>query len=65
MFPNLKAEMARRGMGIKDLADLIYVSYSTLWMWMNGKREISLKMAIRVRDALGLDMSVEELFEKR
>lgn len=65
MYPNLRAEMARRGMTLQDLAKLVYVSYSTMWSWTNGRRAISLSMAIKIRDALGLDMSVEELFEKK
>ena len=64
MFPNLKAEMARRDLNIHDLADLVFVSYTTMWAWLNDRRAISLNMAIKIRDALGLEMSVEELFRK-
>lgn len=57
---NLKAEMVRRGMRGKDLADAIGVKPSTISTWINCTCAPSLAMAFAV--ARVLDQPVDYLF---
>lgn len=42
MFPNIKAEMARRGINQYQLATKLGVSKESITRWLNGKSEIPL-----------------------
>ena len=48
MFKNLKAEMTRRDMTYKDLAENLRVSYSTVSNWMNEKTEIPASCVVKL-----------------
>ena len=62
MFLNLKAEMIRKSMTSGDLAKLIDVTQATMSQKINGKAKFSLDEAIAIKNALGVDMEIEELF---
>ena len=65
LFPNLRAELARRGMSIPMLADLTGLKVTTLYDKFNGKSDFTLSEAILIRSKLGLeDMSLDELFQR-
>ena len=64
MYPNLRAELARKGIGIPQLAELTNIKTTTLYDKYNGRSAFSLDEAMLIRDSLGLDMSIEELFRK-
>ena len=64
LFPNLRAELARKGMSIPQLADLTGIKTTTLYDKFNGRSAFTLDEAVLIRDALGLDMSIDELFRK-
>ena len=64
LFPNLRAELARKGMSIPQLAELTGIKTTTLYDKFNGRSAFTLDEAILIRDALGLDMSIDELFRK-
>lgn len=63
MFPNLRAEMARRNITGYELADKIGVTNSTFSQKFNGKSLFDLDEAISIKKALGTDMPLEQLFE--
>ena len=65
MFPNLKAEMARLGIDMKDLSELTGIKYSTLNAKMSGKREFTLWECIKIKNALNVDLSLDYLFERK
>ena len=64
LFPNLRAELARKGMSIPQLAELTGIKTTTLYDKFNGRSAFTLDEAVLIRDALGLDMSIDELFRK-
>ena len=64
MFPNLKAEMARRGLTVKGLAVLAGIPYSTLSQKLKGARGLSYDEALKIKTALGVSIPLEILFSK-
>ena len=64
MYPNLRAEMARKNVTLSWLADQIGMNVSTLSEKMNGKAKFTLDEAKKIKKALDVDLSIDELFEK-
>lgn len=63
MFQNVNAEISRKGMTRKSLAEKIGCSASTLSLKLNGKSPLSFKEASEIKKCLGVDMPLEKLFE--
>lgn len=68
-YPTFRAELARKGMTIKALADALGVGYAGLYSRLARKNsrcksEIPLDLAVRIKEVLGVDMPVEELFRR-
>lgn len=64
MYRNVRAEMARRGIRLEDLANSLGVTVSTMSLKLNGKAPLTLSEAKRVKMCLGVDMPLEDLFEE-
>lgn len=64
MYPNLRAELARRNMNIPQLAELTGIKTTTLYDKFNGRTAFTLDEAVKIRDVLGLEMSIDELFKR-
>jgi len=64
MYPNLKAELGRRGVTTTKLAEVLDVTIPTMSMKMNGKTPITLKEAKMIKDYLETDVPLEVLFEE-
>lgn len=64
MFPTLEAELARRRMTKGRLAQKIGMTASTLSSKLNGKGRFTLADARAIKDAIGADMPLEELFHE-
>ena len=64
MYSNVKAELARRNMTVVDLAALTGIRYQTLNDKLNGKFKLTLDEAKKIKEALGVDIPIEQLFEK-
>ena len=64
MYPNLEAEMARRGIKRKTLAKATGIGYSTLSSKMNGKGMFRLPDMKKIKSVIGVEMPMEELFEE-
>ena len=64
MYPNLKAEMARRGVTYMQLAAVIGVTLATMSRKANGLSDFTLTEAYAIKDYLGLNMSIDVLFKK-
>ncbi len=62
MYPNLNAELARKGWTKKVLAIKINKRYATLIDKLNGKTDITYQECLAIKSALGTDLSVETLF---
>ena len=61
MYPNLRAEMARRDIAIKDIALLLNCSVSTVYAKMSAedKTEFTLSEASVIKDALNEKLPFE------
>lgn len=62
-YQNLKAEMARRGIQIQDLANLLNVHRNSVYNKFK-KGGLSVEDAIRIRDAFFPSLDMEYLFGK-
>lgn len=65
MYPNLRAEMARRNLTVEKMAELCGVNYSAFSQILNGKRQLTWKMALRIKSILGVDIPLEVLFAEK
>lgn len=65
MYPNLRAEMARKNVNCLELSERTGIPYTTLTAVIRGRTEkLSFENAVKIKKALNLDMPLEELFEK-
>lgn len=64
MYPNVRAELARKDMTILDLSNETNIRYMTLCNKLNGKSEITVSEAKAIKNALKCEMPIDELFEK-
>jgi transcriptional regulator with XRE-family HTH domain len=62
MFINLKIEMMKRGVTVKDLSERIGISSKTYSNKMNGTSEFTRKEMYTIRDLFFPDKSIEYLF---
>lgn len=63
MFNTLRAEMVRKRISAGDLATAVGMSRQALYRKMNGLSQFSLSEAKAIRDALDIDVSIDDLFE--
>mgnify|MGYP001499107902 CR=1 FL=1 len=61
-YPNLEAEMARQGLRRKDLAEVLDVRTATIYDKLNGKFPFTLNEAMRIRDSLFPNLTIDYLF---
>lgn len=68
MYPNLRAELKRRGITLEKLAQLLNITVSTLSLKMNGRYAFTFNEAKQIKSILNeispLDMSLDVLFEE-
>jgi DNA-binding XRE family transcriptional regulator len=64
MYSNVKAELARRNLTIIDLSNMTGIRYQTLVDKINGKYPMLLDEAKKIKEALGVDIPIEDLFER-
>lgn len=62
MYSNLKAEMARKNLTIVDLSEKTGIRYNTLAAKLKGKYPLTLPEALAIKNALDVDLSIDELF---
>lgn len=62
IYPNLRAEMGRKGMTIKDLAESVSINRDTLSRKLSGKAQINLGEAFRIQEQVFPGLNVEYLF---
>ena len=63
MFPNLKAEMARKGIKPTDIAKLLKVTYDTAINKLSGKTEFTRAEIFKIRKEFFPDLALEYLFK--
>ncbi|MCM3527879.1 XRE family transcriptional regulator [Cytobacillus oceanisediminis] len=64
MYRNLKAEMAREGLTMVDLANYLQLRYATVNEKMNGKYRFYYDEALQIKKRFFPNLSLEYLFEK-
>lgn len=62
MYPNVRAEMARRNLTVEKMSELCGVSTPTMSQILNGKRKLTYKMALQIKASLEADIPLETLF---
>lgn len=71
MYPNLKAEIARSGLTYNEILERgkkdgrLDCTVSTLSLKINGKAEFTFNESMALRDIIGSDLPMEELYEKK
>ena len=68
MYPNIRAEMARKGLTQKDLVDELQkrgftMVVPTFSAKLNRKYEFTFAEAIAIKNILGTELPLEKLFE--
>lgn len=64
MYRQLEVKIAYRGISKKQMAEGINMNYSTLLSKMCGKSKFTLDEAVKIRDYLKEDSTIEELFRE-
>lgn len=64
-YPNLRGEMAKRGMTPFSLCKKIGIAYATMTAKMNGSREWKWSEILALKKAIGTDMPIEILFSDK
>ncbi|MBD5498486.1 MAG: helix-turn-helix transcriptional regulator [Lachnospiraceae bacterium] len=64
MYRLLEARLVYKGISKKQLAEGIHMSYGTILSKMTGRSKFTLDEAIRIKEYLEEEISVEELFEE-
>lgn len=60
-YPNLRAEMGRKGVTITDLSNFLNLRIATVSIKLR-KRKLTLDEAVKIKGFLNVDMSLEELY---
>ena len=63
MFNNLEAELRRKNIKRKDLAERLNLNIGTVSQKLNGKAPITLKEAKSIKQILEVNIPLEKLFE--
>lgn len=63
-YPNLEAEIARRGINVKDMLEKLNLTYRTFARRMSGVSEFHLSEIITIM-AIFPDQALEKLFEHK
>lgn len=62
VIANIRAELARKGMSIQELAERVGVTTATMSKWLNGRTVPTIDQAVAI--AQELDSSLDYLFSK-
>ena len=64
MYPNLRAELARRNLGLQEIADLLGLTTSSASKKIAGKQTMTLSEAFKIQKWLNTDITLDELFKR-
>jgi plasmid maintenance system antidote protein VapI len=65
MYPNVRAEMARRNLTVEKMAELCGMNYPAFSQLLNGKRKLTYDMALKIKSVLGVNIPLEVLFAEK
>ncbi len=63
MYPNLRAEIARKGVTATAIADALGITKGTLSQKMQGKSAFTVPEAKAIKKLLDADVTIDELFD--
>lgn len=63
MYNNLEAELKRKKVLRRDLAENLNLTISTVSLKLNGKAPITLEEALAIKHFLKVDIPLEKLFD--
>ena len=63
MYRNLEAEIARKNISKKVIAEELGIRYNTLTAKLRGDNKFTLDEALKIKQMLGAAIEVEQLFE--
>lgn len=63
LYKNLEAELARRKLSRTMIAHELGITIGTLCLKLNGKANLTLPEAKKIKNYLKCDMSIDELFD--
>lgn len=63
MYKNLEAELARRGLTRRELAQKLGITLGTMSLKLNGKANLTLPEAKKIKNCLECDKSIDYLFD--
>ena len=64
MYANLRAEMARKRITIKSVAEHLGQGVATISNKINGKSDFTVPEAVEIKKFIAVDMPIDELFKK-
>ena len=64
MFRNLELEIFRTGLSKKEIAAALDMTYNTFLLKLSGKAYFTLDEAMKLKEILKTDMTIEELFDR-
>lgn len=64
VYPNIEKERALEGYSCVELAKLMGIGYQVLSLKLYGKTEFSLNQALKLKEVLKSELSIEELFKR-
>ena len=62
MYKNLEAELSRKGLTKTELAKEMGITISTLSLKLSGKSNLTLPEALKIKEILNVNLTIEELF---
>lgn len=63
MYPNLNAEIGRKSLLKKEIAEILKISTSALRLKLIGQKKFTLDEAFKIAELLGGELSIEYLFK--
>jgi len=63
MYRNLEAELARKGITKTKMAEELGLTLGTLSLKLNGKSNLTLPEAVKIKKVLAVELPIEYLFE--
>lgn len=64
MFKNLRAEMAREGITVKNMADILNIPVNTLRDKIKGRTQMTVTLAFTIHKMFFPNVDIFYLFEK-
>ena len=62
MYKRIEAELVLKGISKKDLSKILNMHYNTLLLKFAGSSKFTLDEALKIKQVLGVNVSVEDLF---